>query len=625
MPISCLRLRLRRRSHHRNAPPSPSSPPRRHGARLALLAPLAALLIVGCAGMPPAAAPAAAEAPQAAGGAPAAELDGALMYQLMAAELALQQDDAASAYTTYLALARQTRDAQLARRATEIALNARAINEAMAAATLWRELAPTSTEVLQTVAVLLVSAGRYDDAATLFAQQVKESAATLDELTRIQQILARAPDRQAAFGVLTRVAAPYRDDAAIGADVQLLLAGGAAVAGNLPQALAAARAALAQRPDDERSALIVAQLLAQPQPGDADGAQGRAQALELLASFVARNPQARDARLTYARLLVADRKSDAARAQFAQLQAQDPDNLDALFALGVLSLDQPALRADARRFLERYVQRVEDAPAPVAGQPARDPDPAYLNLARLAADERRYADALDWLDRIDGGEQYLAARQLRALVLAKTKRLPEARRLLADTPVETDGERLQLLLTEGQALREAGQHKEALALLEAALKKAPDETALLYDAALAAEKLDRTTQMETYLRRAIALKPDEPHAYNALGYSLAERNRRLDEAQALIARALELAPDDAFILDSMGWVYFRQGKLEQARSYLARAWDARPHAEVGAHYGETLWALGERDAARRVWRESLALEPDSETLRKTLRRLGQRL
>jgi tetratricopeptide (TPR) repeat protein len=210
-------------------------------------------------------------------------------------------------------------------------------------------------------------------------------------------------------------------------------------------------------------------------------------------------------------------------------------------------------------------------------------------------------------------------------VLGKMKKVDEGRKLLADTPTESDGERQQLLLTEGQLLRDAGRHKEALGLLEGALKKSPDDTALLYDAALAAEKLARTELMETYLRRAIKLKPEEAHAYNALGYSLADRNLRLQEAYELVDKALKLSPDDAFIQDSMGWVYFRMGNLAKAREWLERAWNGRPHAEVGAHLGETLWTLGERDAARVIWREAQQLEPDNETLRGTLRRLKVRL
>jgi len=280
----------------------------------------------------------------------------------------------------------------------------------------------------------------------------------------------------------------------------------------------------------------------------------------------------------------------------------------------LLTLDDRKRRAEARELLERYLALIGDGGG-------RDPDAAYLNLARIAEDERDYKGALQWLDRIDGGEQYLQARMRKALLLGKLKRVDEGRKLLASTPTDSAAERVQLTLAEGQLLREAGRHKEAFAFLTDALARNPDDSGLLYDAAMAAEKLDRIDVMERHLRRLIELKPDDAHAHNALGYSLADRNQRLAEAYELIARALKLAPTDGYIMDSMGWVYFRMGNLAKAREYLERAWQMRAHAEVGAHLGEVLWVAGERERARGIWRESRAIEPDNETLRSTLRRL----
>jgi Flp pilus assembly protein TadD len=213
----------------------------------------------------------------------------------------------------------------------------------------------------------------------------------------------------------------------------------------------------------------------------------------------------------------------------------------------------------------------------------------------------------------------------KALVLGKMKRIDEGRKLLTSTPTENPGEQVQLVLAEGQLLREAGRYKESYAVLTAGLVKSPDDASLLYDTAMAAEKLDRIDVMEKHLRRLIALKPDDAQAYNALGYSLADRNERLPEALELVAQAVKLAPSDGYILDSLGWVHYRMGDLDKAHEYLERAWRMRQHAEVGAHLGEVLWMQGERDKARDVWRESRELEPDNDTLRSTLRRLKVRL
>ncbi len=546
---------------------------------------------------------------------PDVDLTGALLYQIVAAEVALQRGDAGSAFATYMNVARQTRDPRLARRAAEIALGGRAPAQALEAVQLWRELAPHSSEATQTLAAVQVANGRYQDAAPLLKQQIAGAASPVDELARVQRTLARAPDRAGAFALLESLAVPYRDDPARGADVRLILASGAHAAGLPQRAAQEARAAVELQPDSERANLAAAQLLAQPDAKD--NAEGRKQALGLLRGFLQRRPESSDARLMYARLLINDNDLPAARQQFGEMLKRDAKNLDALFAMGVLTLDSKPPRNESRGYFERYLKALEAAPG------TRDPDPAYMNLARIAEEERKYDEALKWLERIDDGEQYLTARLRQALLLGRMKRVDEARKLLADLaaqPTRSEEEKVQVVVAEGQLLREARRYRESFDLLEAALAKAPDNTNLLYDTAMAAEKLDRIDVMETHLRRMIELKPDNAQAYNALGYTFADRNLRLQEAQQLVAQALKLSPNDGYILDSMGWVYYRLGDLPKAREFLERAWKGRPEGEVGAHFGEVLWLMGERDAARRVWREAVALEPDNELLRATLAR-----
>ncbi len=589
----------------------------------AAVAGLAALAILGCATAPRAelnlAQAGGSAAPETVPDAPPdVDLTGALLYQLMAAELALQRGDAGSAFATYLSVARQTRDPRIARRATEIAVAGRAGAPALEAASLWRELAPESRDARQAYALLLAGSGQLEEAEPLFAASLRESPQPALELAQIQRALSRAEDRAAAYATLERLAAPLLDQPALAADVYLTLAIGAHEAGLPERALQSAHAALALRPDDQRTLLSVAQLLSRPQ--EKDDASGRAQALQLLASFLQRQPQATEVRLTYARLLLADGQRAAAVSQFEQALAADAASLDALYALGVLALDERPPRNRARDFFERYLQVLE-----TTGMPTHDPDPAYLNLARIAEDERRYDEALQWLARIDDGRQLFNALLRRAVILAKMQRVEEARRLLADASPAGDEQRQQLAIADGQVLREARRFDESYQVLAAALERSPDDTALLYDTAMAAERLDRVDEMERLLRRLMQLKPDDAHAYNALGYTLADRNLRLPEAHELIGKALDLAPDDPHVIDSMGWVYFRMGNFAKARELLERAYSLRPEAEIGAHLGEVLWALGEQDAARRVWREVRAGEPDNETLSSTLARLQVRL
>ena len=556
--------------------------------------------------------------PAAASQPPEVDLTGGLLYQIMAAELALQRGDPGAAFATYLAVARQTRDARIARRAAEIALSARAGTQALEAAALWNELDPQSREARQALAMLLAGSNRLAEAEPMFAAILRESDRPAAELAQIQRALARAEDRAAAFAMLARLATPLLQQPAIAADVQLTIAAAAHQAGLPDRAVEAARAALALRPDDPRIVLAAAQLLARPQ-GKVDPA-GRAQALELLAESLRRQPDATELRLTYARLLLADDQRPAAVTHFEQVLAADGNNPDALFALGVLSLDDHPPRKRARGYFERYLAAIE-----AQSVATHDPDPAYLNLARIAEDERRFDEALQWLERIEDGEQFFNARLRQAIVLAKMKRVDEARGRLAATSPGSDDQRRRRTIAESQVLREARLFEESFQVLSAALELSPDDDLLLYDAAMAAERIGRIDDMERLLRRLMKLKPDEPHAYNALGYTLAERNQRLPEAYELIARALSLAPDDAHIIDSMGWVYFRMGNLAKARELLERAFALRPEGEIGVHLGEVLWALGDRDAARRIWRQVRAGEPDNETLAATLARLQVRL
>jgi len=597
----------------------------RVAARPLRLAPLlAAIAILGCATQAsppaPAGAPAAptsaAPSPQAAATPAAPEaasrpaddpipevpITGALMYQLMAAELAAQQGDLGAAYSIYLKLARETRDPRLARRATELALQGRALGQSLDAAELWRQLAPTSKEATQALALLYATSGRYDDAYTLFAAEMKATANPAVELSRLQRQLTRSQNRTAAFSLLERLAQPYLDNA----DVRLVLAAGAQSAGMPERATAEARAALALQPESERTVLAAVPFL---QSTD------RAAALEALQRTLARPGASADARLAYARMLVADKQYPAARAQFEEVLKADPDNPDLVYSLALLSL-QGNLRSEARTYLLRYLELI----AQQSGE-ERDPDQAYLYLAQIAEEDRQYAEALKWLRRVEGGEDYVPARAREAVVLAKMGRPEDARKMLRGVSANSEDERVQLLLAEAQVLRETRRYEEAYKLLSQALDKSPDNVALLYDTAMTAEKLGRIEAMERQLRRVIELRPDYAHAYNALGYTFADRNVRLPEALQLIEKAHQLAPDDGYILDSLGWVYFRMGDLTNARRYLELAYDARPDAEVGVHLAEVLWAQGEQARARVLLREAKAKEPSNELLKSTIARL----
>jgi len=250
----------------------------------------------------------------------------------------------------------------------------------------------------------------------------------------------------------------------------------------------------------------------------------------------------------------------------------------------------------------------------------KDPDVARFYLGQLNEERKRFDEALKWYTTVSGGEQYIAAQSRYAGILAKQGRLPEARKHLQEANAVDVQQRVQLTQAEAQLLRDANAYQEAFDVLGQALAKMPDYPDLLYDHAMAAEKVNRVDILEGNLKQLIKLRPDHAHAYNALGYTLAERNQRIAEAYGLIETALKLSPDDPFIQDSMGWVLYRMGRNQEGLDYLQRAFKQRPDPEIAAHLGEVLWVLDQRDAARKIWAESLKEHPNNEVLQGTVKR-----
>jgi Flp pilus assembly protein TadD len=238
----------------------------------------------------------------------------------------------------------------------------------------------------------------------------------------------------------------------------------------------------------------------------------------------------------------------------------------------------------------------------------------------VAEEQKRWPQAIQWYEQVQEGDHALNARMRTANVMAKQGKLDQALGYLHKVATDNPDQEVQVTVAEAQLLRDAKRYQEAMDLLAGALKADPDQPELLYDYALTAEKLDRFDVLEENLKKLIKVQPDHAHAYNALGYSLAERGKRLPEARKLIEKALELAPDDSFIIDSMGWVQYREGDLKGAVQTLRRAYDGRPDAEIGAHLGEVLWVMGNRAEANRVWEESLKSAPDNESVRQTIQR-----
>jgi tetratricopeptide (TPR) repeat protein len=527
----------------------------------------------------------------------AEDLSEPTLYDLLLGEIALQRGDLPLAAKTYLELAKRTRDPGVARRAVEVANQARQPELALEAARTWHELEPGSAHALQVLAATLVGAKRVDEAEPYLEKLFAADGVNRENaFLQVNRLLSGNTDKAANLRVIRRLAAKHPQLA----QAHFAVAQAAAVAGEDDAAIAAVREAQALRPDWELAALLEAQVLQKRSP---------AEAAKRLREFVEKNPSSREARLSYARMLALDKRFAEARQQFEAVAEANPANPEVIYAVGLLAYqlkDYPAA--------ETYMKRV-------LGLGYRDPEGVRYLLGQIAEEQKLWPQAIKWYESIDSGDHVVPARMRTANAIAKQGKLDEARGFLKRVAAEHPEEAVQLIVAEAQLLRDANRHRDAFDLLSQALDKEPEQPDLLYDLALTAEKLERFDLLETHLRNLIRIKPDHAHAYNALGYSFADRNLRLPEARKLIEKALELSPEDYFIIDSLGWVLYREGDLKGAARELRRAYSGRPDAEIGAHLGEVLWMLGERDEARRIWDESLKSGPENETLLKTIKRL----
>ena len=537
---------------------------------------------------------------------PKVELSATMLQQLLKAEFAFRNGDWQGPYLTMLSLAQQTGDPRLARRAAEMAVAAKQADDTLAAVRLWYRLDPQSDEATQYYVGMVVTSDNIAELEPVFEGRLREAPANRRGvlLFQVQQLLGRAKDKDASIAMLERLIAPYQGTL----EVHIVRAQIALVRNDKPKARVEAQAALALRPNSEIAMLMLAQVT-----------DDEAAVMKLFDGFLQKYPEAREVRAAQARVLVNRKDYPRARQEFERLLKDQPDNAAHLYALGILATqmnDAPGAEGYFTRFVEVLGRNPEDE---------RDPSRALLILSQLAEERGDLAGALQWLDKVPEGTdpQTLFNSQLRrAQLVAKQGDVAGARQLLTSLKPSEPARQAQVAAAEAQLLREANQLQEAYVLMEAASKRFPKNPDLLYDFALLAEKLGRVDVMEVQLREVMAQAPENHHAYNALGYSLAERNVRLQEAYGLVAKALEMSPDDPFIMDSMGWVHYRMGNLKEAEKFLRRAYTLRRDPEIAVHLGEVLWQQGEKSAAQQLWREARAKDPDNDTLRTTLARLG---
>jgi tetratricopeptide (TPR) repeat protein len=537
-----------------------------------------------------------------------------LMYRLLLGDVALQRDEPALAARAYLEAARETRDPMLARRATEIAVGARARALTIESARLWSEIDPSAQRPKQLVAALSASAGAkgFDSPGVgndlkselerVLADAAKTPATLGEAFLQLNRLLAQEPDKQATLRLVESVAQPYGDLAEAHFAVALAAFNtGLADLSTSSTALREIDRALVLKPGWERAAMLKSEILGKRSPGEA---------IEYLVGYLKSNPDSKAAAGALAQFYVEQKRYAEARAIFERFWAADKSNRDYEFAIAALAVQMKDWKA-AESLFEDLLRANYDENGGVE-----------LYLAQIAEETGRYALAYDRYLAVPDGERAWFAKLRAATMLAKQGKVPEARRYLADLPAVTIEQRVQVRQSEAQLLRDAGDNAGAYAVLAQGLVEQPDQPDLLYDIAMVAEKIDKIDVAEANLTRLIALSPNNAQALNALGYTLVDRTTRTAEGAALIARAHKLSPQDPFILDSMGWASFRMGNLEAAEDYLRRAMAERPDPEIAAHLGEVLWAKGERVRAREIWQSQLKTAPDNPVLLETMRRLA---
>lgn len=527
---------------------------------------------------------------------PDRSLDSDLLYKFLLAEIAGQRGNYQIAAQAYLEMAKTTRDPRIARRATEVALYGRYTDIAMEAAKLWLATEKDSAAARQTLAAIYVNSNDLQSAKPLLQQILAADGDNIGQsLAQLHPLLGKHADKNAVLALVQELTKPYRERP----EAHLAVAEASLAANKFDAALAEIREAMRLRPDWETGALFQAQVL---------NRESRAKALDYLKAFLGANPKAQEVRLGYARQLINDKKFPEARVEFQRLLDDNPQNGDIAVTVALLSVQMNDLDV-----AELQLKRV-------LGMDYKDPDAVRFHLGQVNEERKRYGEAAKWYLSVEEGEQYVLAHARYAFMLAKQDKLAEARAHLQNLVPQNDAQRVQILQSEAQLMREAKDFKESFDILRKALDVQPDQPELLYDIALAAEKIDRIDIVEVNLRRLIVLKPDHAQAYNALGYTLADRTDRLAEARDYIEKALKLSPEDPFILDSMGWVEYRLGHVAQGLQYLERAFQQRPDPEIAAHLGEVLWAKGDKPGAEKVWRDALRDNPENDELQKVIKK-----
>lgn len=545
-------------------------------------------------------------------------LDAPMFYQLLVGEMEAQNGRQGVAFEVLLDAARRLRDPTLYQRAIELAVQGRSGDKALQAVQAWRQGVPESLDAARTHVQLLVALDKPAELAEPLGTLIRlvHAAERSGMISGLPRFLGNLNNKAATYTAVEQAFSPWLNAPATRTAARTTLGRMALLADKPDVAMALARRAHADD-DDAAGPIALALELAPTDTGAEAVVQG----------YLARANAPAQLRLAYARMLEKQQRIGDAATQVRLAVASKPELIPPWLTLGAYLVDlrEPTEAITAlERFLALQAQAPEgdttdDDESGIRSQRATDLAWQLLSQAHEQLGHTR--QAAEWLERIDSERMDLSVLARRASLMARNGQLTAARALLRDAPAQDKPDARARLLAEAQLLRDNRDWQGAHDLLLQGMRESPEDTVLIYELAMVAERLAKFDEMEALLRRVMALKPDDAHAFNALGYSLTERNTRLDEARLLLRKATALAPNDPFIVDSLGWVEFRLGNKTEALKLLRQSWLSRPHAEVAAHLGEVLWSLDQRDEALKIFREGLRREAANEVLVETMKRL----
>ena len=532
------------------------------------------------------------------------------MLMILLGELKLTQGEPGAAYSLMLEAAKKTGDAQLFNRAVEIALNARSGPPALEAAKAWKQAFPKSREANRFVLQIMVALNQLPESLMPLRTDLLLSPEEdqVKAINGIVQIYAQAQDKELATAVVEQALVPFVDKPLTAAASWTTIGRMKVAAKKLPEALDAAKKATAKDSKAIEPGLLALELFS----------LGSSEAEELLQKVIQTADNAMPLRLSYARILIDNQRTKEALAQLVNITEKSPALSEAWLLQAAVLIDG-GQDDEAKNVLLRFVALEKDK------ENNTGLSQAYLMLSQITLRQKKTSESEEWLNKIEDPEALAQVQIQRANLLASRGEISKARALIQQLPNITPQAKRTRLQAEVKLLRDYKMYEQTYQVLLSATKETPDDLELRYELAMMAERLNRVDEMERLLKSVIEAKPDFFHAYNALGFALADRNIRLKEARELIVTALEFAPDDPMITDSLGWVEYRMGNKVAALAILERAYEIKNDAEIGAHLGELYWVLGRKDEALKVWREAKKLAPTNEILMETLKRLKAKL